>query len=139
MGNRFIGEEEPLIKEMLLRALDRYKESRKQGDQAEAFLLGLFEHAERLYQRRHVAKAGDKYFVWLPMIESLTQFETKYCECEIETIAERCPDVITPSSATFQLAARTLPGELFRRFFEVHFLETHDESHGRVDSEAVAH
>jgi hypothetical protein len=134
VGLRFRGEQDPLIKEMLTRAVEGYKGAGKQCNPEIAFLHGLFEHAERLYRRRHVAKQGDKYFVWLPMIESITQFESKHEPMEIGTIAERCPDEITQHSAAFQLAARTLPGELFRLF-----LEDYDASHRHGNREAVAH
>ncbi|MGB8420236.1 hypothetical protein [Paraburkholderia sp.] len=134
IGLRFQGEQDPLIKELLTRAVEGYKSARKECNPELAFLHGLFEYADRLYRRRHVAKQGEKYFVWLPMIESVTQFESKYQTMEIGTIAERCPDEITQHSAAFQLAARTLPGELFRQF-----LEDFDGSHRHSNREALAH
>ncbi|CAE6963018.1 hypothetical protein [Paraburkholderia domus] len=134
IGLRFQGEQDALIKEVLTRALEQHKGASKQCNPDLAFLHGLFEHADRLYRRRHVAKKGEQYFVWLPMIESITQFETRHETMQIDTIGECCPDEITPHSAAFQLAARTLPGELFRLF-----LEDHDASHRNGNREAVAH
>lgn len=134
VGLRFEGKCDPLIKEMLTCALDAHKGADKQSSPESAFLYALFEHAERLYQRRHVAKNGDKYFVWLPMIESITQFEGRHAEMQIVTITESCPDEITRRSASLQLAARTLPGELFRTF-----LEDFDVTDRHAHREALAH
>jgi hypothetical protein len=134
VGLQFLGEKDPLIKEILAGAAEAYKRSDNHATAEMAFLCGLFEPAERLYRRRYVARQPDRYFVWLPMIEPIPQFEARYQALQIQTIDEACPDEITRESAAFQLAARTLPGELFRLY-----LENHNENRRLADCEALAH
>ena len=59
-------------------------------------------------------------------------FEARFPGARTEAIDERCPERITPRSAAFQLAARTLTGENFRQYFE-----DYDVAHSLADSEAV--
>lgn len=134
VGTRFIGAEGPLLIEMLVRAVERYREARKHRNQEMSFLEGLFEYADRLYLRRHVAKTEQLYDVWLPMIEPVTQFEGRNVSAEIVSINEKCPDLVTRESAALQMAARTLTGELFRLFIEEHYA-----NHSQAHREALAY
>jgi hypothetical protein len=128
-----MGETEPLIKEMLDNGLSAYKRTRKTGNPHIAFMQGLFEHANRLYARRYVARDGERYYVWPPMLEPIPTFEARHEGLEAGMVDERCPETITQRSAAFQLAARALTGENFRLYFE-----DYDVAHAFSDSEAVA-
>jgi hypothetical protein len=133
IGEKFMGESEPLIKEMLDNGLSAYKRTRKTGNPHIAFMQGLFEHAHRLYARRYVARDGERYQVWPPMLEPIPTFEARFGGLETGMVDERCPESITQRSAAFQLAARALTGENFRLYFE-----DYDVAHSFSDSEAVA-
>ena len=132
IGERFMGESEPLIKEMLDTAIAAFKRTRKTGNPHVAFMQGLFSHAHRLYGRRCIARDGERYHVWPPMLEPVTEFEARHEARGTEMVEERCPEVITQRSAAFQLAARALTGENFRLYFE-----DYDVSHAFSDSETV--
>jgi hypothetical protein len=121
IGERFMGEKEPLAKEMLERALDCYRTGKKTKRSAEiAFMQGLFDRTHLLYERRYIASnaRGTKSDVWLPMIEPIPAFEARHPTFEIRTVMESCPGHITSQAAAFQLAARVLPSELFCQYFE---------------------
>ncbi|TGP40272.1 hypothetical protein EN871_29035 [bacterium M00.F.Ca.ET.228.01.1.1] len=133
IGEKFIGESEPLVKEMLDGGLAAYKRTRKTGNPHIAFMQGLFAGAHLLYARRYVARDGERYHVWPPMLEPVTQFEARHVALGTEMVDEQCPESITQRSAAFQLAARALTGEHFRLYFE-----DYDVAHTFSDSEAVA-
>jgi hypothetical protein len=133
IGEKFMGESEPLIKEMLDNGLSAYKRTRKTGNPHIAFMQGLFGHAHWLYARRYVARDGERYHVWPPMLEPIPEFEARFGGLETGMVDERCPESITQRSAAFQLAARALTGENFRLYFE-----DYDVAHAFSDSEAVA-
>ncbi|MFM0608825.1 hypothetical protein PQR05_30270 [Paraburkholderia sediminicola] len=133
IGERFQGETDPLIVEMLQSALAAFKRTRKSGTPHVAFMQGLFERAHLLYARRYVARQGEKYFVWSPMFEPIPSFEARHGDWETGMVDERCPEIITQRSAAFQLAARALTGESFRLYFE-----DYDVAHSLADCEAVA-
>jgi hypothetical protein len=133
IGEKFMGESEPLIKEMLDNGLSAYKRTRKTGNPHIAFMQGMFEHAHRLYARRYVARDGERYHVWPPMLEPIPAFEARFGGLETGMVDERCPESITQRSAAFQLAARALTGENFRLYFEDYHV-----AHSFSDSEAVA-
>ncbi|WP_176060268.1 hypothetical protein [Paraburkholderia sp. BCC1876] len=133
IGERFMGETDPLVVEMLQSGLAAFKRTRKSGTPHVAFMQGLFERAHLLYNRRYVASQGEKYAVWSPMFEPIPAFEARYGEWEIGMVDERCPEIITHRSAAFQLAARALTGESFRLYFE-----DYDVSHSLADCEALA-
>ncbi|MGF6726795.1 hypothetical protein P3T43_006187 [Paraburkholderia sp. GAS41] len=133
VGERFMGAQEPLVKEMLTSALAGFKRVRKTGDSHIAFMQGLFEHAHLLYAKRYVARQGERYHVWSPMFEPVPVFEARYAELETGMVDERCPEHITQRSAAMQLAARALTGENFRMYFE-----DYDVAHCFSDSEADA-
>jgi hypothetical protein len=118
IGEKFMGESQPLIKEMLDSAIAAYKRTRKTGNSHIAFMQGLFCHAHLLYARRYVAREGERYYVWSPMFEPITEFEARHEARGTEMVDERCPESITQRSAAFQLAARALTGENFRLYFE---------------------
>jgi hypothetical protein len=132
VGERFMGDKGPLAAEMIESALDGYKRAKRKGDPHIAFMQGLFEPAKTLYARRYVARFGDKTSVWCPMVEAIPSFEARHFEYKFEMVEERCPDEITERTAAFQLAARVLHGETFRRYFE-----EYDVAHRYDDSEAV--
>jgi hypothetical protein len=132
IGEKFMGETEPLVKEMLDNGLAAYKRTRKTGDSHIAFMQGLFAPAHRLYAQRYVARDGERYHVWSPMLEPIPSFEARYGGLETGMADERCPETITPRSAAFQLAARALTGENFRLYFE-----DYDVAHALSDSEVV--
>jgi hypothetical protein len=131
IGEKFMGEAEPLVKEMLAGGLTGFKRTRKTGEPHVAFMQGLFAPAHLLYARRYVAREGDRYHVWSPMFEPVTSFEARHDGLRTEMVAERCPENITQRSAAFQLAARALTGENFRLYFE-----DYDVAHAFSDSEA---
>src|ERR1700754_1704099 len=133
IGERFMGEAEPLVKEMLDSALASFKKARKSTESHVAFMRGFFAPACLLYARRYVARDGEKYHVWSPMLEPITAFEARHRDLTVEMFDERCPERITQRSAAFQLAARALTGENFRLYFE-----DYDVAHHLADSEAVA-
>lgn len=133
IGEKFMGETEPLVKEMLDNGLSAFKRTRKTGNPHIAFMQGLFEHAHLLYARRFVARDGERYFVWPPMLEPIPVFEARHIGLDAGMVDERCPETITRRSAAFQLAARALTGENFRLYFE-----DYDVAHAFSDSEAVA-
>jgi len=135
IGERFIGEKEPLAKEMLERALECYRTGKKNKRSADiAFMQGLFELAYLLYERRYIAsnERSTKSYVWLPMIDPIPAFEAKYPAFEIRTVMESSPGHITARAAAFQMAARVLPGELFCLYFE----GSNDDHH--IDNRKVA-
>ncbi len=132
IGEKFMGESEPLIKEMLDTAIAAYKRTRKTGNPHIAFMQGLFCHANLLYAKRYVARDGERYYVWPPMLEPVTEFEARHEARGTEMVEERCPEIITQRSAAFQLAARALTGENFRLYFE-----DYDVAHTYSDCEAV--
>ncbi|MBB5510990.1 hypothetical protein [Paraburkholderia atlantica] len=132
IGEKFMGESEPLVKEMLDCGLAAYKRTRKTGNPHIAFMQGLFSRAHLLYARRYVAIDGDRYHVWPPMFEPVTTFEARYGKLETGMFDERCPESVTQRSAAFQLAARALTGENFRLYFE-----DYDVAHAFSDSEAL--
>lgn len=132
IGERFVGEREPLLREMLEDGLDAYKRVRKTGEPHVAFMRGLFQRAHLLYARRYVAREGERVHVWSPMFEAVTEFEARYSDSVTEMIDEACPERITPKTAAFQLAARALNGESFRLYFE-----DYDVAHDYADLEAV--
>jgi len=113
VGERFMGAQEPLVKEMLTSALAGFKRVRKTGDSHIAFMQGLFEHAH--------------------LFEPVPVFEARYAELETGMVDERCPEHITQRSAAMQLAARALTGENFRMYFE-----DYDVAHCFSDNEADA-
>jgi hypothetical protein len=134
IGEHFMGEKEPLAKEMLERALECYRMGKKNRRSGEiAFMQGLFERARLLYERRYIAsnERGTKSYVWIPMVDSIPAFEAQYPALEIRTIMESSPGQITPHAAAFQLAARVLPGELFCLYCEG-FYDDH-----RIDNREV--
>ena len=133
IGERFIGESEPLVKEMLESGIAAYKRTRKTGNPHVAFMQGFFSRAHLLYARRYVARDGERYHVWPPMLEPVTAFEARNEAFGTEMVDERCPEAITQRSAAFQLAARALTGENFRLYFE-----DYDVAHTFADSEALA-
>jgi hypothetical protein len=133
IGEKFIGESEPLVKEMLDHGIAAYKRTRKTGNPHVAFMQGLFSSAHLLYARRYVARDGERYHVWPPMLEPVTEFEARHEALGTEMVEERCPESITQRSAAFQLAARALTGENFRLYFE-----DYDVAHTFSDSEALA-
>ncbi|MFC0402961.1 hypothetical protein [Paraburkholderia rhizosphaerae] len=133
IGERYMGETEPLVKEMLDSALASFKKTRKSGESHVAFMRGLFAPAWLLYARRYVASDGEKYHVWSPMLEPVTAFEARHSNLTVGMSDERCPERITQRSVAFQLAARALTGENFRLYFE-----DYDVAHDLADSEAVA-
>jgi hypothetical protein len=118
IGENFMGDNEPLIKEMLQSGVAAFRRVRKTGEPNVAFMQGLLERAQLLYARRYVARQGDRYHVWAPMLEPIPDFEARHNELGTEMVDERCPDRITQRSAAFQLAARALTGENFRLYFE---------------------
>jgi hypothetical protein len=132
IGDRFMGESEPLVREMLEDGLSAYKRVRKSGEPHIAFMQGLFQRAHLLYARRYVAKDGQNLHVWSPMFEPITAFEARFEKGTIEMVNEACPERITPRTAAFQLAARALTGEGFRLYFE-----DYDVAHSYPDSEPV--
>jgi hypothetical protein len=133
IGENFMGEAEPLVKEMLDAAIAEFKRTRKTGNPHIAFMQGLFSLAHRLYARRYIAREGERYHVWPTMLEPVTEFEQRYAGRTTEMVDERCPEVVTHRSVAFQLAARALTGENFRLYFE-----DYDVAHAFPDSEAVA-
>lgn len=132
IGEHFIGEREPLVREMLEDGLATYKRVRKTGEPHVAFMQGLFQRAHLLYARRYVAHQGERMHVWSPMFEPVTAFEARFPDGSTEMVAEACPERITPKTAAFQLAARVLTGEGFRLYFE-----DYDVAHSYPDSETV--
>jgi hypothetical protein len=80
VGERFIGEEGPLIREMLQSGIDAFRRVRKTGEPNVAFMQGLFGRAHLLYARRYVARQGDRYHVWSPMLEPIPAFEARHAE-----------------------------------------------------------
>ena len=133
IGENFMGDAEPLVKEMLDSALESFKKARKSAESHVAFMRGFFAPACLLYARRYVARDGEKYHVWSPMLEPITAFEARHRDLTVEMFDERCPERITQRSAAFQLAARALTGENFRLYFE-----DYDVAHDLADCEAVA-
>jgi hypothetical protein len=131
IGEKFMGQAEPLVKEMLDSGLSAHKRTRKTGEPHIAFMQGLFQHAHLLYARRYVAREGERYHVWSPMLEPVPVFEARHDGLETAMVNERCPESITQRSAAFQLAARALTGENFRLYFE-----DYDVAHAFSDSEA---
>ncbi|TDN59026.1 hypothetical protein [Paraburkholderia sp. BL10I2N1] len=132
IGEKFMGETEPLVKEMLAGGLAGFKRTRKTGDPHVAFMQGMFEPAHLLYARRYVARDGERYHVWSPMFEPIPVFEARHSGLATGMADERCPESITRRSAAFQLAARALTGENFRLYFE-----DYDVAHALSDSEVV--
>ncbi|MCG5077241.1 hypothetical protein [Paraburkholderia tagetis] len=132
IGERFVGESGPLMREMLEDGLAAYKRVRKTGEPHVAFMQGLFRRAHLLYARRYVARQGERLHVWSPMFEPVTAFEARFPDCTIEMVDEACPERITHKTAAFQLAARSLTGEGFRLYFE-----DYDVAHSYPDSAAV--
>ena len=132
IGEKFIGEAEPLVKEMLQDALSGFKRVRKTGEPNVAFMQGLFQRAHLLYAKRYVARDGERFHVWSRMFEPIPVFEDRYSAFETGMFDESCPEKITQRSAAFQLAARALTGENFRLYFE-----DYDVAHCLADSEAV--
>jgi len=132
IGENFVGETDPLVKEMLVDGLAGYKQTRKSGSPHIAFMQGLFSRAHLLYARRYVARDGERYHVWSPMLEPIPVFEDRHAALGIEMADERCPEQITQRSAAFQLAARALSGEHFRLYFE-----DYDVAHTLSDREVV--
>jgi len=132
IGEQFIGEKEPLVREMLEDGLSAYKRVRKTGEPHVAFMHGLFRRAHLLYARRYVVREGERVHVWSPMFEPVTEFEARFAEGAPEMVDEVCPERITQKTAAFQLAARALNGESFRLYFE-----DYDVAHDYADSEAV--
>jgi hypothetical protein len=122
IGENFMGDKEPLVKEMLQSGIAAFRRVRKTGEPNVAFMQGVFERAQLLYARRYVARQGERYHVWAPMLEPIPAFEARHHELGLctEMVDERCPDRVTPRSAAFQLAARALTGENFRLYFEVY-------------------
>lgn len=118
VGERFPGDGGPLVAEMFESALSGFKRAKRTGDQHIAFVQGLFEPAKLLYARRYVARLREKVTVWSPMLESIPAFEKRHANHAFEAVDERCPENITERTAAFQLAARVLQGEAFRRYFE---------------------
>lgn len=133
VGERFMGERDPLIVEMLRSGLDAFRRARKDAMPHVAFMQGLFQPAYLVYARRYVARQGDRYQVWSPMFEPLPVFEARHEGMVTSMVDERCPENVTPRSAAFQLAARALSGENFRLYFE-----DYDVAHCYPDCEAVA-
>ena len=131
VGEKFMGREEPLVKEMLASAIAGFRRVRKTGAPHIAFMQGLFEPSHLIYAKRYVARQGERYHVWSPMLEPVPAFEARYAELETGMVDERCPEHITQRSAAFQLAARVLTGESFRMYFE-----DYDVAHCFPDSEA---
>ncbi|SOE91534.1 hypothetical protein SAMN05446927_8466 [Caballeronia arationis] len=132
IGERFVGDKGPLVAEMIESALDGFRRAKRTGDQHIAFMQGLFEPSKALYARRLVARFGDKVSVWCPMVEAIPAFEARHFEYQFAMVDERCPEEITERTAAFQLAARVLQGEAFRRYFE-----EYDVAHRYDHSEAV--
>jgi hypothetical protein len=132
IGERFVGESGPLIREMLEDGLLAYKRVRKSGEPHVAFMQGLFQRAHLLYARRYVARDGQNLHVWSPMFEPVTAFEARFDEGATEMVEEACPERITPKTAAFQLAARALTGEGFRLYFE-----DYDVAHDYSDRKTV--
>lgn len=132
IGDRFMGEREPLVREMFEDGLSAYKRVRKTGEPHVAFMQGLFQRAHLLYARRYVVRDGQNVHVWSPMFEPVTAFEARFAEGATEMVDEACPERITPKTAAFQLAARALTGEGFRLYFE-----DYDVAHSYPDSETV--
>jgi hypothetical protein len=130
IGERFVGESGPLMREMLEDGLAAYKRVRKTGEPHVAFMQGLFRRSHLLYARRYVVRQGERLHVWSPMFEAVTAFEARYPECETQMVDEACPERITHKTAAFQLAARALTGEGFRLSFE-----DYDVAHCYPDSE----
>jgi hypothetical protein len=128
IGERFTGEKEPLVKEMLERALECYRTGKKNKRGAEiAFMQGLFDRASLLYERRYIASnaRGTKSYVWRPMIDPIPAFEAEHLGLDIRTVMESSPGRITERAAALQLASRVLPGELFCLYLE----DSHDDHH----------
>ncbi|OBR54000.1 hypothetical protein [Paraburkholderia tropica] len=132
IGDQFIGEREPLVREMLEDGLAAYKCVRKSGEPHIAFMRGLFQRAHLLYARRYVAREGEREHVWSPMFEAITEFEARFKSGATGMVDEACPERITPKTAAFQLAARALNGETFRLYFE-----DYDVAHDYADRETV--
>ncbi|KND57720.1 hypothetical protein BVER_03543 [Candidatus Burkholderia verschuerenii] len=132
IGERFMGDKRSLAAEMIKSALDGYKRVKRTGDPHIAFMQGLFEPAKLLYARRYAGRRKDKLVVWCPMVEAIPQFEARYHDYAFEMVEERCPDHITQRTAAFQMAARVLHGEAFRRYFE-----EYDVAHRYDHSEAL--
>ena len=132
IGERFVGEHEPLMCEMLEDGVAAYKRVRKTGEPHVAFMQGLFRRSHLLYARRYVANEGDRVHVWWPMLEPVTAFEARFPEGATAMVDEACPERITHKTAAFQLAARALTGEGFRLYFE-----DYDVAHSYPDSETV--
>lgn len=118
--------------EMITSAHAGYKRAKRTGDPHIAFMQGLFEDAQALYARRYVGRRGVKLAVWCPMTEAIPAFEQHHAGHVFEMVDERCPDHITQRTAAFQLAARVLHGEHFRRYFE-----EYDVAHRYDHSEVV--
>jgi hypothetical protein len=118
LGDRFAGNENPLIFEMLENALKAFKLARKDGKPHVAFAQGLFEFSDLLYARRYVARRREALHVWYPMDESITSFEARHDKYALEMIDEPCIEKITKRTASMQLASRVLRGEIFRLYFE---------------------
>lgn len=119
IGLNFCIREEPLVKEMLVDAIQSYRAARKAGDANIAFMQGLFSRSHELYEKRYAAFKGEKYNVWYPYNEPIPVFEARQepgYVCRV--VDEPCPGVVTQRSAAFQLAARVLTGHTFRRYFE---------------------
>lgn len=132
IGEHFLGESDPLIREMLEDGLSAYRRVRKSGEPHVAFMQGLFQRAHLLYARRYIARDAQTVHVWSPMFEAVTAFEARFAEGATEMVEEACPERITPKTAAFQLAARALTGEGFRLYFE-----DYDVAHSYPDSEPV--
>ncbi|CAM2158317.1 conserved protein of unknown function (plasmid) [Pararobbsia alpina] len=118
IGDKFVGDEKPLVLEMLETGISAYKRAKKEGKENLAFMQALFERSDRLYAKRFIAVRGETIKVWYPMVESLPDFEQRHSTYKIETLDEPCIERITKRTAACQLAARALRGEMFRLYFE---------------------
>lgn len=119
IGVNFRVRDEPLVKEMLMDALEGWRAARKLGDPNVAFVKGLFARAHDLYVKRYAAFKGEKYNVWYPYHESIPAFEQRQPPGYVcQVVDEPVPGNVTQRCAAFQLAARVLTGYSFTRYFE---------------------
>lgn len=116
VGNRFPGNEDVLIKEMIRDAFQFYQKAESSFENPRhAFIRGLCNRAICLYRVRYCAGAKEIAAVWIPMLQEITTFEKNH---EVITILnEPDPQQVNEESATRLFAARILPGHLFSEVF----------------------
>lgn len=126
VGLRFPGKSEPLSREMIKSAFDRYKQAELgEANPRHEFVRGLCAPAIFLYKVRYCAGEKDITAVWRPMAQSVTSFE--HSHPEITVFNDPDPQHVNEQSATQLFAARILQSHLFLEVFQRG--ENHVEAH----------